>query len=174
MMAFFIVACVLLQAQRRHVLQKNSLHPAACLCEQHSLRLLASPPGQDHRQISRQGQAHLHQQRRPVRLPGSQRHLLFREVCNSNWIINFSVPRSCAFLTIFRSFEVLKTKIWPNFQRIIELFTKKIVKKLLKIWSLDPGSEIRKKPILDPGSGSATLIKNPFFCCCYWIWIRKK
>jgi hypothetical protein len=27
---------------------------------------------------------------------------------------------------------VLKTKIWANFQRIIELFTKKIVKKLLK------------------------------------------
>ncbi len=46
------------------------------------------------------------------------------------------------------SFEVLKKKIWANFQRIIELFTKKIVKKLLKIWSWDPGSEIR-----DPGSG---------------------
>ena len=46
------------------------------------------------------------------------------------------------------SFEVLKKKIWDNFQRIIELFTKKIVKKLLKIWSWDPGSEIR-----DPGSG---------------------
>ncbi len=41
------------------------------------------------------------------------------------------------------SFEVLKNKIWANFQRIIELFTKKIVKKLLKIWSWDPGSEIR-------------------------------
>ncbi len=41
------------------------------------------------------------------------------------------------------SFEVLKKKIWANFQRIIELFTKKIVKKLLKIWSWDPGSEIR-------------------------------
>ena len=40
-------------------------------------------------------------------------------------------------------FEVLKKKIWANFQRIIELFTKKIVKKLLKIWSWDPGSEIR-------------------------------
>ncbi len=40
------------------------------------------------------------------------------------------------------SFEVLKKKIWANFQRIIELFTKKIVKKLLKIWSWDPGSEI--------------------------------
>jgi hypothetical protein len=29
------------------------------------------------------------------------------------------------------SFEVLKKKIWANFQRIIELFTKKIVKKLV-------------------------------------------
>jgi hypothetical protein len=38
------------------------------------------------------------------------------------------------------SFEVLKTKMWANFQRIIELFTKKIVKKLLKIWVWDPGS----------------------------------
>ena len=41
------------------------------------------------------------------------------------------------------SFEVLKKKIWANFRRIIELFTKK----LLKIWSWDPGSKIR-----DPGS----------------------
>jgi hypothetical protein len=41
------------------------------------------------------------------------------------------------------SFEVLKKKIWANFQRNIELFTKKIVKKLLKIWSWDQGSEIR-------------------------------
>jgi hypothetical protein len=42
---------------------------------------------------------------------------------------------------------VLKKKIWANFQRIIELFTKKIVKKLFKIWSWDPGSGIG-----DPGS----------------------
>ena len=48
--------------------------------------------------------------------------------------------------------KVLKKKIWANFQRIIELFTKKIVKKLLKIWSWDPGSGIPKKPIPDPGS----------------------
>jgi len=41
------------------------------------------------------------------------------------------------------SFEVLKKKIWANFQRIIELFTKKIVKKLFKIWSWDPGSGSR-------------------------------
>ncbi len=43
----------------------------------------------------------------------------------------------------YLSFQVLKKKIWANFQRIIELFTKKIVKKLLKISSWDPGSEIR-------------------------------
>ncbi len=60
------------------------------------------------------------------------------------------------------SFEVLKKKIWPNFQTIIERFTKKIVKKLLKIWSWDPGSGknlfripdagVKKHPIPDPGS----------------------
>jgi hypothetical protein len=47
---------------------------------------------------------------------------------------------------------MLKEKIWANFQRIIELFTPKIVTKLSKIWIWDPGSEIRKKPIPDPGS----------------------
>jgi hypothetical protein len=40
-----------------------------------------------------------------------------------------------------------KKKIWANFQRIIELFTQKIVTKLSNIWVWDPGSEIR-----DPGS----------------------
>jgi hypothetical protein len=47
---------------------------------------------------------------------------------------------------------VLKKKIWANFQRIIELFAQKIVTKLSKVWVWDPGSEIRKKPIPDPGS----------------------
>jgi hypothetical protein len=48
-----------------------------------------------------------------------------------------------------------------QFQRIIELFTKKIVKKLFKIWFWDPGSEIRdpQKPIPDPGSRG--LVKKP-------------
>jgi hypothetical protein len=56
---------------------------------------------------------------------------------------------------------VLKKKIWANFQRNIELFTKKIVKKdpgsgknLFRI--PDPG--VKKHPIPDPGSGSATLL----------------
>jgi hypothetical protein len=39
--------------------------------------------------------------------------------------------------------EVLKKKIWANFQGIIEIFIQKIVTKLSKIWIWDPGSEIR-------------------------------
>jgi hypothetical protein len=58
---------------------------------------------------------------------------------------------------------MLKKKIWANFQRIIELFTQKIVTKLSKIWVWDPGSEKNLFRILDPGvkkasdPGSATL-----------------
>jgi hypothetical protein len=61
---------------------------------------------------------------------------------------------------------MLKRKFGPIFKELyIELFTQKIVIKRSKIWVWDPGSEIRKKPILDPGvkkapdpgSGSATL-----------------
>jgi hypothetical protein len=52
-------------------------------------------------------------------------------------------------------FEMLKKKIWANFQKIIELFTQKIVTKLSKIWVWDPGSGIRDpgSGIRDPGSG---------------------
>jgi hypothetical protein len=53
----------------------------------------------------------------------------------------------------------MKKKILASFQRIIELFTQKIVTELSKLWVWDPGSEIRdprsgirKKPIPDPGS----------------------
>ncbi len=84
------------------------------------------------------------------------------------------------------SIEVLKKKIWANFQRIIELFTKKIVKKLLKIWSWDPGSGknlfwipdpgVKKAP--DPGSGTLTITiysswksgnLGVFFICLFTI-----
>jgi hypothetical protein len=67
---------------------------------------------------------------------------------------------------------MLKKKIWANFQRILELFTKKIVTLLSKIWVWDPGSGknlfrtpdpgIKKAP--DPGSGSAALIFAMFLC----------
>jgi hypothetical protein len=59
-------------------------------------------------------------------------------------------------------FEMLNKNIWANFQRIIELFTQKIVTKLSKIWVWDPGSG--KKPIPDPGSrgqkGTGSRIRN--------------
>jgi hypothetical protein len=54
---------------------------------------------------------------------------------------------------------MLKKKIWPNFPRIIEVFTQKIVTKPSKIWVWDPGSEIR-----DPGSGKNLFrIPDPGF-----------
>jgi hypothetical protein len=37
---------------------------------------------------------------------------------------------------------MLKKKIWPNFPRIIKVFTQKIVTKPSIIWVWDPGSEI--------------------------------
>ncbi len=76
------------------------------------------------------------------------------------------------------SFEVLKKKIWVNFQRIIELFTQKIVTKLSKVWVWDPG-------IRDPGSGKNLFriqgLKrhripdpDPQHCCFLYIMIRGK
>ncbi len=58
---------------------------------------------------------------------------------------------------------MLKKKIWPSFQRIVELFTPKFVTKLQKIWVWNPGSDIRDpdKPIQDPGSGSRGQKKAP-------------
>jgi hypothetical protein len=60
---------------------------------------------------------------------------------------------------------VLKKKIWANFQRIIELFTQKIVNKLSKIWVWDPGSGKNLFRIPDPGSrgqkGTGSQIRIP-------------
>ncbi len=66
---------------------------------------------------------------------------------------------------------MLKKKIWPNFQRIVELITQKIVTKLSKIWVRDLVSEFRDPEktlfrIPDPGvkkaqdPGSATLVPS--------------
>ncbi len=79
---------------------------------------------------------------------------------------NFLCSHKFHKIANYFSFEVLKKKILANFQRIIELFTQKIVTKLSKIWIWDPGSGknlfripdrgVKKAP--DPGSGSATLL----------------
>jgi hypothetical protein len=39
-------------------------------------------------------------------------------------------------------FEMLKKKIWANFQRIIEVFTQKIFTMLSNIWVWDPGKTL--------------------------------
>ncbi len=63
------------------------------------------------------------------------------------------------------SFDVLKKKIWASFQRIIELFTQKIVNKLSKIWIWDPGSGKNLFRIPNPGSrgrkGTGSRIPDP-------------
>ena len=46
---------------------------------------------------------------------------------------------------------MLKKKILANFQKLIELFAKKIVTKLSKVWVWDPGSRKNLFRLLDPG-----------------------
>jgi hypothetical protein len=83
-------------------------------------------------------------------------------------VITFYVATNFTKLQIILVFEVLKKKIWANFQRIIELFTQKIVTKLSKIWIWDPGSGKNLFRIPDPGvkkapdPGSATLFETSF------------
>jgi hypothetical protein len=59
------------------------------------------------------------------------------------------------------NFELLKETIWANFQRILELFTKKIVTKLSKNTGLGSGKNLFRIPDPEvkktPDPGSATL-----------------
>ncbi len=88
---------------------------------------------------------------------------------------NFLCSHKFHKIAKYFNFEVVKKKFWANFQRIIELFTQKIVTKLSKIWIWDPGSETRdpektysgsriqgSKRAPDPWSRSATLLKSSF------------
>jgi hypothetical protein len=54
-------------------------------------------------------------------------------------------------------FEMLKKKMWANFQRIIELFTPKMLTNLSNIWFWDPGSgkNLFRNP--DPGIKKAPV-----------------
>ncbi len=82
----------------------------------------------------------------------------------------FCCPTFFVDINITVILDLIKKKIWVNLQRIIVLFTPKVVTKLSKTWVWDPVSEIRvpeKNPFRmpdpwvkkapDPGSGSATL-----------------
>ncbi len=64
-------------------------------------------------------------------------------------VIPFLLPQISQNFFIF---ELLKKKIWPKFQRILELFTQKVVTKLSKILAWDPGSGKNHFRIPDPGA----------------------
>ncbi len=94
----------------------------------------------------------------PIPDPGSKNSNK-REGWKKFFCHTFLFSLKCHKIEHYFSFKIMKKKIWANFQRIIELFTQKIVTKLSKIWVRDPGSgirdpgsEIRKKPNPDPGS----------------------
>ncbi len=70
-----------------------------------------------------------------------------KKICGHNFLCSHKFHKIANYF----SFEVLKKKIWANFQRIIELFTQKIVTKLSNIWIWDPGSGKNLFLIPDPG-----------------------
>jgi hypothetical protein len=78
---------------------------------------------------------------------------------------NFLCSHKFHKIAHYFSFDVLKKKIWANFQRIIKLFIQKIVNKLSKIWIWDPGSGKNLFRILDPGfrgqKGTGSRIPDP-------------
>jgi hypothetical protein len=96
------------------------------------------------------------------RIQKQQQKREVKKICWLNFLCSHKFHKIANYISFF---EVQKKKIWANFQRIIELFTQKIVTQLSKIWMWDPGSGknlfripdpgVRKVP--DPGSGSATL-----------------
>ncbi len=89
-----------------------------------------------------------------------------REGWKKIWCHTFLCSHKFHKIVNYFSFEVLKKKIWANFQRIIELFAQKIVTKLSKVWVWDPGSGKNLFRIPDPGvkkapdPGSRIRIRN--------------
>jgi hypothetical protein len=91
-----------------------------------------------------------------------------KKMCCHNFLCSHKFNKIANY---FR-FEVLKKKIWANFQRIIELVTQKIVNKLSKILVWDPGSEIRDPEKTYSGSRIQGSKRHripdpdPQHCCC--------
>ncbi len=78
----------------------------------------------------------------------------------------FVVTNFTKLNTYYVIFEMLKKKIWANFQRIVEVCTQKIFNRLSNIWVWDPGSGKNLFRIPDPGvkkapdPGSRIRIRN--------------
>jgi hypothetical protein len=78
----------------------------------------------------------------PIPDPGSKNSNK-REGWKKCVVIPFYVATNFTKLNIILVSKCRRKKIWTNFQRILELFTQKIVTKLSKIWVRDRWSEIR-------------------------------
>ncbi len=102
-------------------------------------------------------------------------------------VITFYVATNLTKLQIILVLKCWRQKFRANFQRIIELFTQKIVNKLSKIWVWDPGFEIRDPEKTYSGSrgqkGTGSRIRNTgkkwgrrhsfdvtTSLCAYWIY----
>ncbi len=88
-----------------------------------------------------------------------------KERGEKNLLSHLSCSHKINIVENYFIFEMLKKKVWPNFQRIIELFTKNMSLGS-GIRDRDPGSGSRKKPIPDPrfrsqkSTGSRIRIRN--------------
>jgi hypothetical protein len=74
----------------------------------------------------------------PSRIPDPKKAMKDRG--EKKFIVNFLFWSHKFHKIDYFIFEMLKKKMWANFQRIRELFTQKIVTKLSKIWVWDPRS----------------------------------
>ncbi len=86
----------------------------------------------------------------PIPDPGSRipdPKIVTKERGEKNLLSYFFCSHKIHKIEYYVIFEMLKKKIWANFQRIVEVFTQKIFNMLSNIWVWDPGSGIR-----DPGS----------------------
>jgi hypothetical protein len=89
-----------------------------------------------------------------------------REGWKNLFFHTFFVATNFTNLNIITFLICWRKKFWPNFPRIIKVFTQKIVTKLSKVRVWDPRSGTREKPIPDPGSrgqkgtGSRIRIRN--------------
>ncbi len=96
--------------------------------------------------------------------PGSKnsnKRQRWKKICYHTFLVVTNFTK----LNIYVIFEMLKEKIWANFQRIVEVFTPKIFNMLSNIWVWDPGSGKNLIRIPDPGSrgqkGTGSRIPDP-------------
>ncbi len=101
----------------------------------------------------------------PIPDPGSKNSNKI-EGWKNIWCHTFLCGHKFHKIVHYFRFEVPKNKMWANFQRIIELFTQKIVTKLSKAWVWDLGSGKTLFRIPDhgfrgqKGTGSRIRIRN--------------